>query len=378
MKIAFTGGGSGGHFYPLIAVAEEILAVVEKHGLMEPELHYFADTPYDEMLLYQNEITFHYVSAGKRRLYGSFSNFFDIFKTAFGVLGALRALYKVYPDILFSKGGYVSVPVVFAAHLLRIPVVIHDSDAVPGRANLFAAKYARAIGVGYPEAVAKFVGFEEKTACVGNPVRKELRVAVSHEPHAFFNFIPTLPTVFVVGGSNGAEHINNTLLQAIGELLTFCQVIHQTGKANYEAYKELVDVALKGHAHPERYRLYPYMQPLDIIHAAGCATIIVSRAGSGSIFEIAGWGKPSILIPIPEDVSRDQRENAYAYARAGACEVVEQHNCTPHVLMAEIRRIIEDKKEQERMVAGAKKFARPDSAKIIAEQLVAFALKHEL
>ncbi len=378
MKIAFTGGGSGGHFYPLIAIAEEVRGLVEKHGLVDPELHYLSDIPYDEMELYQNDITFHKISAGKQRVYRSFQNYIDFFKTFFGIFGALRVLFKIYPDVLFSKGGYLSVPVVCAAWILRIPIVVHDSDAVPGRANLFASRFARRIAISYPEAITFFKGKEDRVACVGNPIRKEIQNPVSHNPHEFFNFVSNVPTVLVIGGSQGAEHINNTMLQAVGDLLNTCQVIHQTGRGQYEAYKELVDVALKNHPFAGRYRLYPFLQPLDTIHAAGAADIIVSRAGSSAIFEIAQWEKPSIIVPIPEEVSRDQRANAYAYARSGACEVVEQHNCTPHVLTAEILRVLGDVELRKKMVAGAKKFKRPDAARVVAEELVKMALEHEL
>jgi UDP-N-acetylglucosamine--N-acetylmuramyl-(pentapeptide) pyrophosphoryl-undecaprenol N-acetylglucosamine transferase len=132
MKIVFAGGGTGGHFYPLIAVAEEILKIVEEKRLIKPEMFFLSNTPYDEAALAQHGITYKHVSAGKVRRYFSVRNGLDFFKTLVGLPTALNILFKIYPDVVFSKGGYTSVPVVLAARLLRIPVFVHDSDAIPG------------------------------------------------------------------------------------------------------------------------------------------------------------------------------------------------------------------------------------------------------
>jgi UDP-N-acetylglucosamine--N-acetylmuramyl-(pentapeptide) pyrophosphoryl-undecaprenol N-acetylglucosamine transferase len=376
MKIVFTGGGTGGHFFPLIAVAEEINDIVEKQNLIKPEMFYLSNSPYDEMILYKNNIQFKHVSAGKMRKYVSVKNGIDFFKTLIGLPTALNLLFKIYPDVVFSKGGYTSVPVVFAARLLRIPVFIHDSDAIPGRANLWAGKFAKRIAISYPEAADHF---KKKTgiAYVGNPVRREIQIPVTKSSHEYFTLSPDIPTILVIGGSQGAEHINNTMLQSLRELLNDFQVIHQVGKNNFDAHKALIGVELRGYKHLERYRAFPFLNEIEYRNAAGCADLIISRAGSGSIFEIATWHKPSILVPIPEDVSRDQRRNAYAYARTGATEVIEQHNFTPHVVVAEIKRILGDATLLEKMRAGAESFARPDAAHKIAVELIKMMLEHE-
>lgn len=376
MKIAFTGGGTGGHFFPIIAVAEEVNDIVEKKNLIKPELYYISNTPYDEMALYKNNLQYRHVSAGKMRRYFSLKNGTDFFKTLVGVPRALNVLFRIYPDVVFSKGGYVSVPVVFAARILRIPVFVHDSDAIPGRANLWAGKFAKRIAVSYPEAV-EFYKNKDRVAYVGNPVRKELRIPSSQGAHDYFGFSPDIQTIFIVGGSQGAEHINSTLHLALAGLLEKYQVIHQIGKENFEAYKDLVGVELRGHAHMDRYRAFPFLNEMEMRNAAGCADLIISRAGSGSIFEIACWGKPSILVPIPEDVSRDQRRNAYAYARIGATEVIEQENFTPHVVNSEVDRILTNPDLLDSMKKGAKEFARPDAARVLAEELVKMMLEHE-
>jgi len=377
MKIVLTGGGSGGHFYPLIAVAEEINTIVDERNLVKPELYYISNDPYNEMLLYQNEIEFKHVHAGKLRRYFSIKNATDFLRTLVGLPTAIKLLFRIYPDVVFSKGSYVSVPVVMAARLLRIPVFVHDSDAVPGRANLWAAKFAKRIGISYPDA-AKYFSRKDKVAFVGNPIRREVRQVLTHDAHTYFSFVPETPTILVLGGSQGAEVINNTMLRTVGDLLNDYQVIHQVGSANIDAYTELLEVEIKDHPHLSRYRIVASLNALELRTAAGAADIIVSRAGSSAIYEIATWQKPAILVPIPESVSRDQRENAYAYARAGGCEVIEQHNFTPHVLTGELKRIWEDEPLRARMVEGAKKFQRPDAAKVIAQEIIRMALEHEL
>jgi len=145
MKIVLTGGGSGGHFYPIIAVAQNINDLVSREKIANLEMIYISTEPYNEGALFDNNITFKKVPAGKRRVYFSFLNFLDIFKMAWGAFLAIFVLFKIYPDVVFSKGGYASYPTLFAARLLRIPIVIHESDTVPGRVNKWSAKFAKRI-----------------------------------------------------------------------------------------------------------------------------------------------------------------------------------------------------------------------------------------
>jgi len=376
MKIVFTTGGSGGHFYPIVAVAEELNALVRERNLVKPDLYYLSNQPYDEGLLYQNDLIYKHVAAGKLRVYFSLENATDFIKTLVGLPQALRLLYSIYPDVVFSKGSYASVPVVMAARILKIPVFLHDSDAVPGRANLWAGKFAERIAVSYPEAAEHFE-HEDRVACVGNPVRSDIRIRQTKDAHMHFDLASDVPTILVMGGSQGADHINNTLLRSLKDLLARYQVIHQIGKENFEAFKQIAEVELEDCEHSARYKPMPYLTTLDMRAAAGAADLVVSRSGSGAIFEIANWELPSILIPIPETVSRDQRYNAYAYARSGATEVIEQHNCTPHVLTSEIDRVFTEEGLREKMIEGARTFKRPDAAKVIAQEIMRIAIEHE-
>src|SRR3989344_1787098 len=135
MKIVFTGGGTGGHFYPIIAVAQKVNQIIDRENILGAKLYYFSDSPYDKEMLFENGILYEAVNAGKIRTYFSFKNFSDLFKIFFGVLNAFFKMFSIYPDVVFGKGGYASFPAIFAARILRIPIVIHESDSAPGRVN---------------------------------------------------------------------------------------------------------------------------------------------------------------------------------------------------------------------------------------------------
>lgn len=375
MKIVFTGGGSGGHFYPIIAVAEAVREVTAKRKLLEPKLYYLSDDPFDERTLFETGIEFHKTNAGKIRRYFSVLNFFDLFKTALGVIRATLLLYSIYPDVVFSKGAYASFPTLFAARLLRIPVVIHESDASPGRANLWAARFARNIGISYPEAASYFP--KDKTALVGNPIRKEIREPSYEGAREFLNLEEGAPVILFLGGSLGAMHLNEILLEALPKLVEKYQIIHQTGEKHYTEISSTADVILESNPLKQRYKAFNYLNSLAMRMASGAATLAVSRAGSGAIFEFATWGLPAILVPIPSEISHDQHKNAFSYARDGAAIVIEENNLTPNLLVSEIDRLNSHPDIRESMSAAAKKFARPDAAEKIAELLLSITVSHE-
>ncbi len=374
MKILFTGGGSGGHFYPILSVAQEIQKLSKEYRLLQPKLYYMSNTPYNEGLLYDNDIIFKQNAAGKRRIYFSPKNFFDLFKTGWGVVTAFFTVFGMYPDVIFSKGGYPSVPVLVAARFFRIPVVIHESDTVPGRANKFAGKFARRIAVSYEEAAEFFP--KGKVAVTGNPVREEIAHPLTDGAHEFLKLDPSVPTILVLGGSQGAQAINNVFLDSLPELVAKYQIIHQVGPNNFQDIRSRADAILFNNRFHDRYKPFDYLNELALRMSAGAADVVVSRAGS-TIFEIAAWGKPSILIPIAESNGDHQRKNAYAYARNRACVVLEESNVTPHILISEISRIVENEQTKTEMSAAAKAFFKPTAARMIAQEILNIAMKHE-
>jgi UDP-N-acetylglucosamine--N-acetylmuramyl-(pentapeptide) pyrophosphoryl-undecaprenol N-acetylglucosamine transferase len=379
MKILLTGGGTGGHFYPVIAVAEAIHDTVKKNRLLQPELYYMSTDPYNEGLLFENNITFVKVSAGKIRRHLSLPNLImnaiDAWKTFVGVVEASWKMYTIYPDVVFGKGGYASFPALFAARLLKIPVIIHESDSTPGKVTAWAGKFAERIAISYPEAAQYFA--KDKTAYTGNPIRKEVIEPLTSNSHTLLSLDPNIGTILVLGGSQGAQVINEIVLNTLPELVKKYQVIHQVGKRNIQIIKEIEEVVLQNNPHKDHYKPYEYLNLLNLRAAAGVADLIISRAGS-TIFEIASWGKPSIIIPIPEPTSHDQRKNAYAYARSGAAEVIEEKNLEQGVFLSEVNRLMENKEEREKMHVAALAFSRRDAATLIAEQVLGLALSHEV
>ncbi len=378
MKILLTGGGTGGHFYPIIAVAEELNEISRQNRLIAPKLYFMSTDPYNEGLLFQNNIQFEKVSAGKIRKGASISglilNFFDLWKTFFGVLHATWRLFVIYPDVVFGKGGYASFPALFAARLLFIPVIIHESDSSPGKVNSWAGKFAKKVAISYPDAIKYFK--KEKTAYTGNPIRKEIQDPLLAGTHEFFGFTKEIPTVFIIGGSQGSVFLNEIIIRTLPNLVQKYQVIHHTGKNNIKVVEETRNVILQNNQYSNRYKPIGYLNILELRMASGAADIIISRGGS-TIFEIASWGKPSIIVPIPERISHDQRHNAFAYARAGGAIVIEEENMSEGVLMAEIERILTTPGEKEKMSEAAHNFSRRDAAGLIAQEILALALEHE-
>lgn len=378
MKIVFAGGGTGGHFYPIIAVAEAIRDIASERHLLAPQLYYIGPVPYDEQALFANGITYIKGRAGKVRRYASLQNFFDLFATLWGTLESIIILLKIYPDVVFSKGGYASVPVVLAARVLGIPIVIHESDSKPGRANLLAAKFATRIAIAFESAAAFFPEKSRtKIALTGIPLRKELMYLDPEGGLKDLALDPAVPTVLVLGGSSGSTTINESVVNALPDLLPYLNVIHQTGKANLEETQKLAKLVAGGHPNESRYHVFPFLSATTLREAAGAAHVIVSRAGATSIAEIALWRRPAVLIPIPEPISHDQRTNAYAYAKTGAAEVIEQQNLTPHLLASEVRRIAEDGALGAKMASFANAFGSEGAARAVAEELLKISLGHE-
>ena len=378
MRIVLTGGGSGGHFYPLIAVAAAIEELCKERTLLEPSLYYIGPEPFDKVALQEHDITYKASPAGKLHRHHGLLNVLSVFPTTIGIIRSIFQLFQLYPDVIFSTGGFAAFPTLYAARILRIPVVIYDADATPGRVSLWAAKFALWIGLAHPDAAEKFpLKVRDRIARIGHPIRREIVTRAKEGAHEFLKLDPSIPTLFIMGGSQGARAINEVVLDTLPTLLSNYNVIHQVGAANLTDIANLSTVVLKDTPHAERYKVFGLLNTFALRMAAGVTSLVIARAGSGTIFEIASWGLPAILVPIPEEVSHDQTENAFSYARAGACVVLEQHNLTPHLLVAEIDRLMGDPSQRAAMAQAASAFARPQAAQKIATVLLETVIEHE-
>ncbi len=370
MKLLFTGGGSAGHILPLVSIAREIRRIYPKK-----DLQFYYVGPKDEfslILLSQEDFIIKTIVSGKIRRYFSFQNFIDIcFKIPFGVIQSFFLLLIIKPDLVFSKGGTSSVCVTLPCWLLRIPVFVHESDVAPGRSNQITAKWAKKIFISFP----KTEYFDPNaTTLVGNPIRAEILQGSKDKAVELFNLTLSKPIFLVIGGSQGAETINDFILRIINDLLKNYEVIHVTGSQNVKEVSAeaqvMEDKDLDKYYHP-----VGFLDEEKMKHAYKAADLIISRSGSSSIFEIAAVGKPCILVPLPNISGGDhQAKNAYAYTEAGTGLVIEQENLTPNFFMENVQLLFLHPEKLEQMGQSALKFAKPLAARAIAREILEFLM----
>jgi UDP-N-acetylglucosamine--N-acetylmuramyl-(pentapeptide) pyrophosphoryl-undecaprenol N-acetylglucosamine transferase len=297
-----------------------------------------------------------------------------LFKVALGAFTALIKLFVIYPDIIVSKGGYTSVPVILAGAFLRIPILIHESDSVMGKANKVATRFAKDIVINYPE--LEVPQSKAEVHRLGIPIRSALIAPPTENMYEAFGIDASRPVILVLGGSSGAERINELILDSLDELLTKFTVIHQTGKAHFSLCTLGAETLIPDMERRQYYIPKPFFSDTALNDMYSLANLVISRAGSTSIYEIALHGKPSIIIPIPEGISHDQRSNAYAYARVGATSVIEESNITDSLLLAEIERIMQNADIYSAMSASAKTFGMTDTAEQMSALIIQRAQEH--
>ncbi len=372
LKIVLAGGGTGGHIYPLIAVYRHLKRITEQK-LVTLDAVYLGPKIFDESVFTNEKIKIANISSGKWRNYFSLMNFVDIFKIIFGFFQSLWKLWKIMPDVIFSKGGYGALPVVYAGFLLGIPIIIHESDSVPGKSNKLAAPFAKKILLAFESSKNYFL--PEKVAVVGNPIRDTiLNNNVSAEKaKQYFKFLSDKPVVLFLGGSQGSQRINDLVLDCLEELIkNDVQVLHQTGPKNFKEIFLEAKVILEflPELYQNFYQARDFFHEPEYLNALAAADLIVARAGSGVIFEIAASKKPAILIPLPEAAHNHQYLNAVEYARFGGAIVIEEKNATVNLLARNILDILDNPIKMNNMINGAKLFIKQDAAEIIAKEIL--------
>lgn len=314
-KIVLTGGGTLGHVTPHLALIPHLLEagyeihyIGTENGMEAPKLR---ATP---------GVCYHAVQSGKLRRYFSWQNFTDPFRVLIGAVQSARLMGQIKPDVCFSKGGFVAVPVVFGAWLHRVPVVCHESDLTPGLANKLCKPFARRIATTFPECAA---ALGPKAEAVGTPLRPELFRGSRARGLSLLGFSGTKPILLMMGGSSGAQAVNKALRDALPRLLPAFDVAHICGKGN-------LDAALDGTPG------YAQMELLDaeLPDVLACADLVLSRAGSNALMEFQALGRPMLLVPYPKGASRgDQILNAQSLEKRGLCRVLLQENMTPDTLV---------------------------------------------
>lgn len=372
MRIALTGGGTGGHFFPLIAIAKQLKNIALERGIYNVDIRFYGPKTTDKSLydtaLAGENIKFEPIMSGKLRRYFSFQNPIDLIKLLIGFFQAQWKLFLFMPDVIFSKGGYGSLPIVIVGWIFRIPIIIHESDSIPGLINKISSKFAKRVAIAFPSALKYFN--KSKVAILGNPTREDLKNGSVDEAKKIFNLKGDKPLIFILGGSQGARAINDLVMATLDDILLRYEIILVCGGWNYKDLYNESAARLKPDQKPY-FHLFPFLSE-ELKYAYAAANLIISRAGAGSIFEIAYLAKPSILVPLPNSAQDHQLENAYEYSKFGATIVMEQQNMTPHLFLNNIAHILNNETVIREMSAGAEKFATPQAARKIAEEIFYF------
>lgn len=374
LRILLTGGGSGGHIFPLIAVAKELAEVANSKIPGGVEFLFIGPNGKFNEAFRKVGIPAKVTLAGKIRRYFSFLNFVDVLQIPVGLIQAYWNIFWFMPDIVFAKGGYGSIPPVLISWIFRIPVVVHESDIVPGLANRILSYFARIIILSFKETIDFFPA--EKVVVLGNPVRDKLFTMPRKLARNQLALRFSKPALLIMGGSQGAREINDLVLLALPGLTDKYEVIHQCGEADYQRMKKGALLRIRDKAKRGLYHPYPNLDENKLASAYSAADIIISRAGSGAIFEIAASGKPAILIPYKPASGKHQEKNAHTYEGTGAAVVLEGENLKPHILVNTIDSIMNDPGKMQMMSESASKFTRPDAARKIVEILLNIVQKN--
>jgi UDP-N-acetylglucosamine--N-acetylmuramyl-(pentapeptide) pyrophosphoryl-undecaprenol N-acetylglucosamine transferase len=358
--IAVTGGGTGGHIFPNVAIVEEL----QRRGV-DDVVWIGSRGGNEKNLAGRLGIPYYGIRTGKLRRYFSLKNLTDVFWVFIGFIQSLGLLLRLRPEVLFSKGGFVSVPPVIAAGILRIPVVTHESDTVPGLATKIISRFARIVCTGF-ESTTRY--FEKgKTVFTGNPIRNVIRSAEPGRGLEILGFRDVLPLVFVVGGSLGASSVN----RAVWELfennkkapLTF-NLVHQCGRGNR---RDGLDTG--------NYRQFELLED-EMGDVLGAATVIVSRAGAGALNEIGFFCKPSILIPLPKSKSRgEQIENARYFVEHGAAVLIPDEELSGRALLKAVTRLLDEPEKLRKMGENTRGLIKTDAEREIANIIIGFCKK---
>lgn len=349
LRMLFTGGGTGGSVTPLLAVAEFLhttrpdisLSFVGTGNGPEQELVRKAGLPFTTL------------PAAKYRRYASWKNITDVVQLMAACVAAWRLLRKLRPSVIVSAGSYVSVPVVWMGWLLRIPALIHQQDLEPGLANKLMVRFARRITVTFERSLRDFPG--EKTVVTGNPLRASLRQGSIESSRRRFDLDPALPTLLVLGGGTGALRLNELFVEAVFHFIDDVNVIHVTGKGKATSHLE----------HPH-YHISEFLTD-GMADALTVADLVVSRAGLGTLTELAALGKATVLVPMAHT---HQVRNAEFYASAGAAVVLSETTLTPEILTQAIHDLLENNERRTQLCRAIERLSRPDATQRLTQEIL--------
>jgi UDP-N-acetylglucosamine--N-acetylmuramyl-(pentapeptide) pyrophosphoryl-undecaprenol N-acetylglucosamine transferase len=370
IRIFFTGGATGGHLLPIQNIINEIKKT--DYGY---DFEFYWVGPKPKFPFEFKDLKPIFLPDFKIRRYFSLRTFLDFLILPYIILKIFFVFYIKMPNIVFSKGGSVSFFVNFIAYILNIPVLIHESDSIPGLSNKFSSFFAETIFLSFKNSIDFFPKKvkNKEFILVGHPIDEDLFsiTKFTDEDYEKFKIDPNKKTILILGGSQGAQEINDIIFEILKNLIKKYQIIHITGKNLYDDAKALSNFILKNIPEKENYHLFDFVDQKTLAKFYSIASLVISRAGSGTIFEVAFWQIPSILIPLKKQVvGIHQIKNALEYLNYGACRVIESENLKPNILLFNVDEILQNQKEIEKMKLGAKNFYIPGAKRKIVEVII--------
>lgn len=369
LRLVVAGGGTGGHVLPALAVIEELrgrgfpleLLWIGSHGDVEGPAAARAGIP------------FRAIQTGKLRRYLAAETVLDAGRLPIGMLQAWRILRAFRPDVIFSTGGFVSVPAVAAGARLA-PILTHEQTAILGLATRINLRFADVLAVSFERSAARVRGFDGRVVMTGNPVRSSLRHGNAERGRSRFGFTSDLPLLYVTGGARGASPLNRRVAALLPDLLEFCQILHQTGPATAnDDLKQLERLCAGWPEHlRRRYRAVEFVRD-ELADVYAAADLVLGRAGAGTVAELTYLGKPGLLIPLPGSGGGEQDENARTLADAGGAVTLAQDEATPQRLRSDLERLLGNPERLRSMGERAAALARRDAASRLAEELLTLA-----
>ncbi len=371
MRVLVSGGGTGGHIYPALAIATSLRTQYQAEILFLG-----SDDGLEKELVPAAGFTLATVKAGKLRRYVSLETITGVMRVPLGMFSAINIVRKFRPDVAFTSGGYVAVPAALASRVNGVPLLMHQQDVPPNLSNRLAAPLATRISVAFADSLPYFPA--RKTLLLGNPIRQAMLDARETAPSAArvaLGLDASIPLLLVTGGSQGARHLNQTVCQALPGLLAHCQVLQISGKELYNETRAQADnlLADQDEALRQRYRLVAYLNA-EMPLALQAADLVLCRSGASTLTELAILGKPSVLVPLSPAVGGPaQQQNASMFERKQAAIVISNDDLKPDVLVERVLTLIASKAQIAAMAQAASTFAKPEATQDITKELVRIA-----
>jgi len=371
MRVLVSGGGTGGHIYPALAIATSLRTQYQAEILFLG-----SDDGLEKEIVPAAGFALATVKAGKLRRYVSLETITGVMRVPLGMFQAISIVRKFRADVAFTSGGYVAVPAALASRLNGVPLLMHQQDVPPNLSNRLAAPLATRISVAFADSLPYFPA--RKTLLLGNPIRQAMLDARETSPQAAraeLGLEAGLPLLLVTGGSQGARHLNAMVCQALPGLLACCQVLQISGKDLYNETRAQADSLLAGQDETlrKRYHLVAYLNE-EMPLALQAADLVLCRSGASTLSELALLGKPAILVPLSPAVGGPaQQENAAMFERKGAASVISNDNLKPEILVERVLSLIASNAQITAMARSANTFARPDATQDITQELVRIA-----